>query len=467
MSEPETLHRILVVDDEPAVARALSALARSFGYEVDVAESVEAALQRFAGAPYDVVLTDLMMGPEGGLDLLPRVHAIDPQIPVVLITGEATIDSAMAAIQAGAYDYLPKPVRRDVLGALLKRAIERKRMAEEVEQLQRSITSRYNVADIAGRSPAMLEIFKNVARVAPSRSNVMILGESGTGKELVARALHHQSPRAARRFISVNLAAIPDGLLESELFGHVAGAFTGATGARRGLFEEAHQGTLFLDEIGDLSMPLQAKLLRALQEHRIKPVGGNHEIEVDVRLVVATHRDLEKMVRLGTFREDLYFRLNVLVLSLPPLRDRRDDIPTLVDHFLHKYQHETGRALPQVSSEALGLMARYDWPGNVRELENVVERAVLFSVQNVITADSLPPRLHGLGPAPESVESGSWISLDEMVERYVQQVLEFAHGNRSRAAQILGISRRTLQRMAERKRRMTESRDTLSPTAPN
>jgi two-component system, NtrC family, response regulator AtoC len=442
--------RILVVDDEPAVARVISSMAESLGHGVDIAESVETAIERSADTRYDVVLTDLQMGPASGIDLVRRLQQNAPRVPVVVITGWATIESAMEAIQAGAYDYLSKPLRRDALQALLDRAIEEKRLVERGGLETSRLRSKVSLADIAGKSPAMLEVFKTVARVAPGRSNVLILGESGTGKELVARALHHQSSRANQRFVPVNLTAIPDGLLESELFGHVLGAFTGATGTRRGLFEEAHQGTLFLDEIGDLSLPLQAKLLRVIQEQKIKRVGGNEEIDVDVRLVVATHRNLDQMVREGTFREDLYYRLNVVSLSLPPLRERREDIPVLVEHFLQKYELETGQSVPRFADDALVRILHYDWPGNVRELENAIERAVLLSGRGTITPDVLPPRLLQ-GPMPEQAP-GAWVPLDTMIERYVEQVLEHTGGNRSRAAQILGISRRTLQRMAERKR---------------
>ena len=438
-------------------------MVRSLGYDADAAESLGDALARFPDTPYEIVLTDLQLGPQSGLDLVKELTRLMPGLPVIVITGWATIESAMEAIQAGAYDYLSKPIRRETLGALLSRAVAERRAPEPAPGVRRAPV---RLADIAGRSPAMLEVFKTVARVAPSRTNVLILGESGTGKELVARALHHQSPRAAQRFVPVNLTAIPDGLLESELFGHVSGAFTGATGTRRGLFEEAHEGTLFLDEIGDLSLPLQAKLLRVIQEHKMKPVGGNEEIEIDVRLVVATHRNLEQMVRAGTFREDLYYRLNVVALSLPPLRERPDDIEVLVRHFLQKLEADSGARVPEFSREALALLRRYPWPGNVRELENVVERAVLLSTHRVITPDVLPPRLREeAASAPDPVDA-PWVTLDTMIRRYIDQVLEHTGGNRSRAAQLLGISRRTLQRMAERKRRAESSgRDNLSPPA--
>jgi DNA-binding NtrC family response regulator len=454
--------RVLVVDDEESVARAIARMAEHFGHDVVMASSVPEAVDRFDRDAPDVVLTDLKLGDHDGLELLRHVQEIAPDTPVVLITGQATVDSAMEAIRAGAYDYLSKPPRMQELGALLKRAVEKKRMAEEVRHLQREIQVYTRVEPIAGSSPQMLEVYKTVARVAPWRTNVLVLGESGTGKELVARALRSQSPRATQRFVAVNVSAIPEGLLESELFGHVRGAFTGAHAARRGVFDEADGGTLFLDEIGDLSLPLQAKLLRVLQEQRIKPVGGNEEHEVDVRLVVATHRTLEQMVRSGQFREDLYYRLNVISISLPPLRERREDIPVLVRHFLAKVQRDTGLPAPTFTAEAMSLFASYAWPGNVRELENVVERAVLLSTHGVVAPDALPPRLHGrTTPAPTG-----FVPLDEMIARYVQQVLEYTRGNRTRAAEILGISRRTLHRMAAREREASE-RDTSSQPVPD
>jgi DNA-binding NtrC family response regulator len=452
MSQTARPARILVVDDEPSVAGVIARIAESFGHKAVQADSVESAIEAFAGTEFDVVLTDLRLGRGDGLEVLRHVQERAPEVPVVLITGQATIDSAMAAIRAGAYDYLAKPPGRAAIGALLQRAVEKKRMAVEVRDLRQEIGSRFTLSSIAGRSPQMLEVFKTVARVAPSKSNVLILGESGTGKELVARALHLQSPRAQRRFVRINVSAIPEGLLESELFGHTRGAFTGATSARRGLFEEAHQGTLFLDEIGDLSMPLQAKLLRVLQDQRVKPVGVNEEIEVDVRTVGATHRDLEEMVRGGRFREDLYYRLNVVSITLPPLRERTEDIPVLVQHFLRKIEVDTGRTPPRFSPAALECMVGYGWPGNVRQLENVVERAVLLSNQSVIGPDALPPALRGEEPRAGSAPDQPFPPLDEVIARYVARVLEHTEGNHTRAAGILGVSRRTLHRWAAQRR---------------
>jgi two-component system response regulator HydG len=458
--------RVLVVDDEPMTARAIENMARHFGHEVVVAQSLEAALKRFGESSFDVVLTDLNLGGRDGFELLRHVTDHAPAVPVVMITGYATMDSAMEAIQAGAYDYLAKPPTLDSLGALLQRAIEKRRAAAtETEEIAPPSDDRLD--SIAGRSPQMLDVFKVVARIAPGRASVLIFGESGTGKELVARALHRRSTRGERRFVPVNVSAIPEGLLESELFGHVRGAFTGASTTRKGLFEEAHQGTLFLDEIGDLSLPLQAKLLRALQEQRVKPVGGNEEVEVDVRLVAATHQDLEGLVRSGRFREDLYYRLNVVSIQIPPLRQRGGDIPLLIEHFLRKYGWEYGQPPKRFAPDTERLMLAYPWPGNVRELANVVERAVVLSPSSLIRPDSLPDGVRR--PAPERTgDQSSLAPLQNVIEGHVARVLEATGGNHTRAARILGISRRTLHRMAARRRdRDDDSRDNPSRNDPD
>ncbi len=470
MEALETRTRILVVDDEPQTALAIERMARHFGHEVVVAESAETAIARFSEGGFDVVLTDLSLGTTDGLELLRQIQRVDPDVPVVLITGHATVHSAMEAIQAGAYDYVAKPPTLESIGSLLRRAIEKKRISDARHRLgpEPGPEAQGRIEDIiAGKSPPMLEVFKTAARVAAGRSSVLILGESGTGKELVARALHRMSTRADRRFVPVNVSAIPEGLLESELFGHVRGAFTGATASRRGLFDEAHLGTLFLDEIGDLSLALQSKLLRVLQEHAIKPVGGNEEHEVDVRLVGATHRDLDEMVRTGRFREDLYYRLNVVSILLPPLRDRTEDIPILIDQFLRKYARETGRPVSGFTPEAMRRAMEYAWPGNVRELENVVERAVLLSTQGLIGVEALPPRMPRRAD-PSAPVSTEFPHLREMIRRYVHEVLVQTGGNQTRAAQILGISRRTLNRMAARERRdPTGCGDNLAHVGPN
>ncbi len=443
--------RILVVDDEPLVAGAIARMAESFGHEVLLADGVPSALRIFETEPIDVVLTDVRLGEQDGLALLKSIQERKPAVPVVLITGQATIGAAMEAIQAGAYEYLAKPPDRDRIGVILRHAVEKKRMAEEMSNLQRAIESRYQIEHIVGRSPQMLDVFKTVARVAQGSSNVLILGESGTGKELVARTLHRQSDRRDRRFVPVNMAAFAEGVLESELFGHKRGAFTGATESREGVFRMAHLGTLFLDEIGDLSVGLQAKLLRAIQEQKVRPIGQNEEVDAKVRLVSATHRDIEAMVQAGTFREDLYFRLNVVTIALPPLRERREDIPILIDHFLRKYAQETGHPSPVLSAEAEGILISYDWPGNVRELENVIERAAQYATHGSIGVDCLPARM-----VDEETRAGvpdPFLPLDAVIQRHVDNVLDHTGGNVSAAARILQISRRTLHRMAQRRRR--------------
>jgi DNA-binding NtrC family response regulator len=438
------------VDDEPLVAGAIARMAESFGHDVLLADGVPSALRIFENESIDVVLTDVRLGDQDGLVLLRSIQERKPTVPVVLITGQATIGAAMEAIQAGAYEYLAKPPDRDRIGVILRHAVEKKRMAEEMRTLQRAIESRYQVEHIVGRSPQMLEVFKTVARVAAGPSNVLILGESGTGKELVARTLHRQSDRREQRFVPVNMASFAEGVLESELFGHRRGAFTGATASREGLFRTAHLGTLFLDEIGDMSPGLQAKVLRAIQEQRVRPIGANEEVDARVRIVAATHRDLEAMVRAGTFREDLYFRLNVVTVALPPLRERIEDIPILIDHFLRKYERETGRPAPVLSDEARGALVAYPWPGNVRELENVIERAAQYATHGSIGADCLSARVLGSEPRGDHIDG--YLPLEEVIERHVEQVLRHTGGNVSAAARILRVSRRTLHRMALRRR---------------
>ncbi len=446
--------KILVVDDEPKVAAIMERMTRHLGYEPAVASGAEEALRRFAEEPFDVVLTDVRLGTIDGLALLRSLRERDTSVPVVLVTGYASIPSAMEAIQSGAFDYISKPLTLEALQRVMTRAVEQRALSRRAPE--RAAEEVVELPNIVGASAAMLEVFKTVARVAPRFSSVLLLGESGTGKELVAKSLHEQSPRAANRFVPVNVAAIAEGLLESELFGHVRGAFTGATGTRRGLFEEAHLGTLFLDEIGELPAALQVKLLRALQEHRIKPVGGNEEIEVDVRLIAATNRDLEKMIRAGKFREDLFYRLNVITISLPPLRERKEDIPSLVEHFRQKLERESGHVSPRFAPAALARLAEYDWPGNVRELENVVARAVMMSPLDVIGSESLQSL--GRTADAESSARDEFPKLASVVADYVRRVLEHTGGNRTRAAQILGISRRTIHRMSARRARPSESR---------
>jgi two-component system response regulator HydG len=446
--------RVLVVDDKEIVARTLATMVQKNGHAAVTSHSVVDALRLFDEQRFDAVLSDVKMGALGGFDLLKQVKERAPSVPVILITGEATVVDAMEAMEAGAYDYLSKPVRNDVLGALLKRAIEHKRLVAREVAATRTDPAPTTFTDIIGHSALMLDAFKRVARAARSDASVLILGENGTGKERVARALHEKSARADRPFVAVNMPSLASGVIESELFGHRRGAFTDARSDRQGLFEQAHGGTLFLDEIGDLDPQVQVKLLRAIQEQRIKPVGGNDEIIVDIRLVAATNRDLLRLVREGRFREDLYYRINVMTIALPALRDRREDIPELASYFLARYASKAGKPAPRLSAEALEVLVRHDWPGNVRELENVTHGAVQFCDDGVVTPDQLMMGAVFTDTAPPALPNGqSMPSLRMKMDEYIQEVLSLTGGNQTQAAKILGVTRRTLQRMAARRRR--------------
>ena len=446
--------RVLVVDDKEIVARTLATMVRKNGHEAVTCHSVVDALRLFDEQPFDAVLTDVKMGALGGFDLLRRVKERAPHVPVILITGEASVSAAMEAMDASAYDYLSKPVRNDVLGPLLRRAIEHKRLVAREMSAAPVEPSPASFSDIIGHSPLMLDAFKRVARAARGDANVLILGENGTGKERVARALHEKSLRATGPFIAVNVAAIAQGVAESEFFGHRRGAFTDAREHRQGVFEQANKGTLFLDEIGDLDPGIQVKLMRAIQERRIKPVGGNDEVEVDIRLISATNRDLPRLVREGKFREDFYYRINVAQISLPPLRDRREDIPELAEYFLARFAARAGKAVPRLTTEALVVLVRHDWPGNVRELENVTQRAVQFCDDTVLTPDLLMvgDAQGSIGEGPGLAGMTDFTTLRAKMDEYILEVLDHTGGNLSQAARILGITRRTLQRMAVRRR---------------
>jgi len=459
--------RVLVVDDKEMVARTLAAMVQKNGHEAVTSHNVVDALRLFDEQPFDAVLSDVKMGALGGFDLLRRVKERAPNVPVILITGEASVTAAMDAMDAGAYDYLSKPVRNEVLGQLLRRAIEHKRLVAREASPGRAEPAPATFTDIIGHSPLMLDAFKRVARAANGDANVLILGENGTGKERVARALHEKSHRADRPFVAVNVAAVAPGVVDSELFGHRRGAFTDALEDRRGVFEQARGGTLFLDEIGDLDPSIQAKLLRAVQERRIKPVGGNDEVEIELRLVSATNRDLPRLVREGRFREDLYYRINVVQILLPPLRERREDIPELTEYFLARFAARAGKPVPRLTTEALEALVRHHWPGNVRELENVTQRAVQFCSDGLVTPDllMLGDAADGDSVAYPAGAQPRFMSLRDKMDEYVQEVLEFTDQNLSQAARILGVTRRTLQRMAARRRAGETSRDISSRPA--
>jgi DNA-binding NtrC family response regulator len=443
--------RVLVVDDERRQRDILQMILEAEGYETTAAGNGRQALQAAEGGGFDVVLTDLKMPDLNGIELLSEILKLQPSPLVVLMTAHGTIDSAVDAMRKGAFDYLTKPLEKDELLLVLRRAMERAHLVRENRMLHEQLRDRFRLDNIVGAHGSMHDVFRIVHKVAGSVSTVLIYGESGTGKELVARALHHESDRRGRPFYAVNVAALPESILEAELFGHEKGAFTGAETRKIGLFEQASGSTLFLDEVGDLKRDLQVKLLRALQEREILRVGGTERIRIDVRIVAATNQDLERAVREGRFREDLYYRLNVIPIVLPPLRDRRTDIPLLVDHFLAKYAGGRARG---VSEDALKTLMAYDWPGNVRELESVVERALLLGEGELIVPADLPASLRSGAGGPrramdlEIPDSG--IDLEAVERSLILKALDKAGGNVTRAARLLGLSRRTLQYRIEK-----------------
>jgi two-component system, NtrC family, response regulator PilR len=459
--------KILVVDDEQSMREFLSICLRRAGHQVVVAPSSGEAIERLGAEPIDVVVTDLKM--PGGLDGLELLRAIKqgriappgvaqgPDAPpridpeVILVTAFASTDTALAAMKQGAYDYLTKPFQIDEINAVIGRALEKRALVEDNLALRDQLAGRARLAQLLGKSRAMQKVFELIGKIHSTRTSVLITGESGTGKELVARALHSEGNRAKLPFVAVNCGAIPEELMESELFGHRRGAFTGAVADSPGLFQEAGGGTLFLDEIGELSLGLQVKLLRVLQERKVKAVGAAEEVEVDARVIAATNRDLEAEVARGAFRADLYYRLNVIEVSLPPLRHRREDIPLLAEHFLRKFGVEHGRA-PRMSAEAMRRLESYDFPGNVRELENLVERAVALSSSSMIGLSDLPdvrPSKVAASAEAPSVFPDEGVDLDRLVADYerswVLRALERTGGVRKRAATALGISFRSLR----------------------
>src|SRR6266568_4620977 len=381
---------VLIIDDEAAIRESLETLLELEGYAVESASSGEEGLARLGDGSFDLVLLDLALPDRNGIDLLAEIHAHDPHLSVIMITAYGTVENAVRAMQAGASNFVQKPWDNEKLLADVRTAVARHRAEEENVQLKRALKQRYNFENIVGKSEPMLKIFDLVAQVAPSRSTVLLQGESGTGKELIAKALHLNSPRRDRPFVPVNTGSMPPDLLESTLFGHVNGAFTSAIASKKGLFEIADRGTLFLDEIGSMGLDTQSKILRVLQDRKFMHLGGVHEVQVDVRIIAATNVDLRQLVREGRFREDLFYRLNVITIDLPPLRQRREDIPLLVEFFLNKYSEENQRQARRMTPEALRPLLNYSWPGNVRELENVVERAVVLSSGPEIGPELLP-----------------------------------------------------------------------------
>ena len=443
--------RIVVIDDEVNAAAALETLLQEDGYEVQRAHDARAGLAVLERTDADVVLTDLRMPGMDGLELLAKIKQMRPETMVIVMTAYGTVKTAVRAMKLGAEDYLSKPIDVEELEVILQRVLEKKRLLEETRFLRERVHQKYRLESLVGECPEMLAAFKTVRQVAPSSSSVLLLGESGTGKELFAQALHQNSPRKDKPFIKVACSALPETLLESELFGHEKGSFTGALYARAGRFEMADGGTLFLDEIGDVSPTVQVKLLRFLEEREFERVGGNRTYKVDVRIVCATHRDLKKKLEEGTFREDLYYRLNVIEIHIPPLRERGEDIPVLAHHFLKRYAVANGKDVRGISDEALALLLGHPWPGNVRELENAIERAVVLTSEPILTPDHFPTvRRIRSDVAPAGGNDGLGVAIPgstfaDIEREAILRTLEAVGGSTSRAASLLQISARKIQ----------------------
>jgi DNA-binding NtrC family response regulator len=445
---------VLIIDDEEEIRESLQTLLELEGYAVDAAACGEEGLERLGERPFDLVLLDLALPGRDGMEILREIHGRDPQLSVVMITAYGTLDNAVKAMQAGAVNFVQKPWDNEKLLADVRAAVMRRRAEEENVQLKRALKQRYNFENIVGKSEAMLRIFDLVAQVAPSRSTILLQGESGTGKELIAKAIHANSPRADRAFVPVNAGCMPADLLESTLFGHVKGAFTSAITSKKGLFEVADHGTLFLDEIGTMGLDTQSKILRVLQDRKFMHLGGVQEVQVDVRIIAATNVDLKQLVRDGKFREDLFYRLNVITIDLPPLRRRREDVGPLAEFFLKKFAQENGRGISQLSPEAMAVLLNYSWPGNVRELENVIERAVVLSASSSIGPELLPDAISGRGtpfPAVENRPDASLFDIVENCERLViTDMLERCNWNQTEAAEKFHVPLSTLNQKIKR-----------------
>jgi two-component system response regulator AtoC len=442
------MRRVLVVDDEENIRLVLRTLLKKHGYEVEVAEEGEGALAALESFDPDVILTDVRMPKMGGMDLLAALRAKQHPATVIVMSAYGNVDLAIEAMKAGAYDYVSKPFKPDEIVLALRKAEERETLRRENRALREQIQKESQFESILAKSRTMLDIFRTIAKIADFKTTVLITGESGTGKELVARAIHARSARKGAAFVAVNCGAIPENLLESELFGHKRGAFTDANADRRGLFEEASGGALFLDEIGELPLSLQVKLLRVLQEDTIRRLGDTKDIKVDVRIITATHRDLAADVKAGRFREDLYYRINVLPIAIPPLRSRREDVSLLIDHFITRNNARLGTSIRGVSVEARKSLLEYAWPGNVRELENTIERAMVLAETDVLQAADLPERLRdALDPVQVHLASGE-LSIKRTTaaieQILIRRALQKTKGNRTRAAQLLEISHRAL-----------------------
>jgi two-component system response regulator HydG len=439
--------KILVADDEPSHRQMIEAVLAAEGYEVTQAEDGQAAISAVEEKFYDLVIMDVRMPNVDGIQALQKIKQISPDIPVIIMTAYASVGSAVEALKSSAYDYLIKPLDIDELKILVAKALRFHQLEQENIYLKERLNDRFDFSNIIGRSRSMTRLFETVALVAPSDATVLIVGESGTGKELIANAIHQNSPRKDQPFIKVNCAALPETLLESELFGHEKGAFTGAMARKQGRFQLAHNSSIFLDEVAEMAPATQAKILRVLQEREFEPVGSTQTIKVDTRVIVATNKNLEKEIQEGRFRDDLYYRLNVVTVDVPPLRQRREDIPLLADFFLKQYTEKNRRPIEGFTPRATDLLMRYDWPGNVRELENIIERAVIMARGEMITPLEFPVDLQNLDEdlKESRIDLTPGRSLKEVEKVMILRTLEEVEGNRTHAARILGISRRTLQ----------------------
>jgi len=441
---------ILIVDDDPAHRTMLKTLLKGWGYRVEEAEDGDIAVAKVKEAPFDLVFMDIRMIRLSGLQALEAIKTYNPSVPVIMMTAYSSVDTAVEAMKKGAYDYLTKPLDFDELRLTMERAMEHTELKEENRLLRETIGERFKAENIIGTSSSMVALLETLAQVAPTEATVLITGESGTGKELIAGAIHHNSPRNRGPFIKVNCAAITETLLESELFGHEKGAFTGAHRRKEGKFRQAHMGTLFLDEVSEMSLAMQAKLLRVLQEMEFTRVGGEELIKVDVRLIAATNKNLAEEIQEGRFREDLYYRLNVVNLEVPPLRERREDVPLLAQHFLAHFSKKNRKSLKGFTPQAMDRMLKYQWPGNVRELMNAVERAVVLSRYEYIDVSDLPFALQEVEPSGQATNMQraipAGVPLEEVEKATILKTLEATGGNKSEAARRLGITRKTLQK---------------------
>ncbi len=450
---------VLVVEDEELMRSILRQLLEAEGYQVFTADSAENALEIFAREDIAVTLTDIKMAGMDGLELLDQIKTVDEEAIVIIMTAYSSVDSAIAALRKGAYDYVTKPFVNEDLLQTVRRAVQTKKLFRENRVLRRELNKHYSFSEIIGKSEALEKIFRLIEKVADTNVGILIQGESGTGKELVARAIHFRSQRAGKHFLAINCGALPESLLESELFGHTKGAFTGAAADKKGFFRSASGGTLFLDEIGEMPQPLQVKLLRALQEHEVTPVGSSVAVKFDARIICATNKNLEREVSENRFREDLFYRLNVIEINLPPLRARREDIPLLVKHFVAKIAREQNAPEKAVSKEVLSALAGYTWQGNVRELQNVIERAFILSNEE-INLESLPAKvkINTENNFETRDAEGFRPTLEEMERRYILEILAAAGDDKSEAANILGIDLSTLYRKLKRYEEISETK---------